>query len=447
MPRSSNRTLMCFALATICTLTACPDDDDNGTGPSDDLVCDAGNGGITLPAGFCAIVVADLTSGGAPAKARHLVVLPNGDIFVAINPDGATQPANGIIGLHDADGDGIAEQQTSFSPNLGGSGIAWSNGVLYFGANDRVLRFPLPEGQMTPTGAAVTVVTGLPATGDHTSKTVVLSGTTLYVNIGSASNSCQVANRAVESPGVFPCAELPDRAGVWTFDANGTNQTGGVATRFALGYRNMVALAINPNDGQLYGVQHGRDNLFSNWPAFFTAEESAELPAEDFVRITAGSDNGWPYCYYDADTQDKKVLAPEYGGDGVLVTGTQGINCATYNQPLATFSAHYAPNGIVFYTGTQFPTSYRNGIFVAMHGSHNRTPLANDGFNVVFQPLNANGTTSGASTTFADGFDGGGAPLPANAVHRPVGLAVGPDGSLYVSDDQGGRIWRIIYRP
>jgi glucose/arabinose dehydrogenase len=165
------------------------------------------------------------------------------------------------------------------------------------------------------------------------------------------------------------------------------------------------------------------------------------------VRITQGSDNGWPYCYYDALTLNAKVLAPEYGGDGTMVTGTQGINCASYNQPLATFLAHYAPNGLVFYTGSMFPAKYRNGIFVAMHGSHNRTPLANDGFNVTFRPLAANATPTGPSETFADGFDGGGAPLPADAAHRPVGLAVGPDGSLYVTDDAGGRIWRIIYRP
>lgn len=449
MRRALRATLTFGAVAAVSTLVACDDSTDNDvTDPqNDELQCDAGNGGITLPSGFCAIVVADLTSGGQPAKARHFVVLPNGDIFVAINPDDETQPAFGILGLRDTDGDGKADQQTQFSPGRGGSGLAYSNGSLYFGANDRVLRFTIPSGQLTPSGEPTTVVTGLPATGDHTSKTVVVSGSALYVNIGSASNSCQEENREEQSPGVYPCPELPVRSGVWRFDANGTNQTGDVSRRFATGYRNMVALAINPDDGQLYGVQHGRDNLFSNWPEFFTAEESAELPAEEFVRITQNSDNGWPYCYYDALTQNRKVLAPEYGGDGVMVTGPQGIDCSDYNVPLATFKAHYAPNGLAFYTGTMFPAKYRNGIFVAMHGSHNRAPLTNDGFNVLFQALGAGGTASGAAETFADGFDGGGAPLPAQAAHRPVGLAVGPDGSLYVSDDAGGRIYRIIYRP
>jgi glucose/arabinose dehydrogenase len=431
----------------LSTFVSCDDDADSIAGPDPDLVCDAGNGGITLPSGFCAIVVADLTTNGQPAKARHLVVLPNGDIFVAVNPDDETQPAFGIIGLRDTDGDGKSDQQTQFSPGLGGSGLAFGNGALYFGANDRVLRFTIGAGQMMPTGNPVTVVSGMPATEDHVSKTVVVNGTTLFVNIGSASNSCQVENREAQSPGVYPCPELPIRSGIWRFDANGTNQTATVANRFALGYRNMVALAINPNDGQLYGVQHGRDNLFSNWPQFFTAEESAELPGEEYVRITQGSDNGWPYCYYDGLSLNKKVLAPEYGGDGVLVTGTQGINCASYNTPLAAFKAHYAPNGLVFYNGNQFPARYRNGLFVAMHGSHNRSPLANDGYNIQFMPLNASGNPTGAVETFADGFDGGGAPLPANAVHRPVGFAIGPDGSLYISDDAGGRIWRVIHRP
>ncbi len=408
--------------------------------------CDPDNGGITLPAGFCAIVVADLTMDGEPARARHMAVTPSGDVFVAINSPRNENPSFGIVGLRDTNKDGRADQQSTFSPRLGGSGLAWGNGLLYFGANDRVLRFRLPPGQLSPLGSAEVVVAGLPDTEDHISKTVVLANPqTLFVNIGSASNACQVENRVAQSPGVFPCPELPIRAGVWRFSARGTNQSQSDGERYATGLRNMVALAIHPRSGELYGVQHGRDMLFENWPQFFTQEEDAVLPAEEFVRITRNSDNGWPYCYYDAITQNKKVLAPEYGGDGQLVKGTQGIDCSSYNQPLVTFGAHWAPNGLHFYSGQQFPSRYRNGAFVAFHGGFDRAPLPNEGYQVMFVPFGSNGNPTGAPETFADGFAGSSGPLPATAKHRPVGVTEGPDGSLYISDDRGGRIWRVIY--
>ncbi|HKG92245.1 MAG TPA: PQQ-dependent sugar dehydrogenase [Gemmatimonadaceae bacterium] len=445
-------TIALLGALTACTdaVTAPPDavvSPDEARGGAQRVQCAPDNGGITLPAGFCAAVVADLVSAdGRPALARHMAVTPSGDVFVAINSPRNNQPAFGIVGLRDGDGDGRAEAQTQFSPGLGGSGLAWGNASLYFGANDRVLRFRLPAGRLTPVGEPEVVVSGLPNTGDHISKTVVLAdGHTLFVNVGSASNACQVANRQAQSPGVFPCPELPVRAGVWVFDARGTNQTQADGRRHATGYRNMVALAINPRTGELYGVQHGRDMLFENWPQFYTVEEDAVLPAEEFVRIASGSDNGWPYCYFDAVFENKKVLAPEYGGDGQKVSGGPGIDCAAYNQPLATFGAHWAPNGLHFYTGNQFPERYRGGAFVAFHGGFDRAPLPNEGYNVMFVPMGGDGRPSGAPEVFADGFAGSPGPLPATAKHRPVGVTEGPDGSLYISDDRGGRIWRVVY--
>ena len=433
-----------LSIGLIAALTSCADD---ATGPSGNVQCSAGNGGITLPAGFCAVVVSDVVSAGAAARLRHIAVTPNGDVFVAINSPGNNNPPFGIVGLRDQDGDGTADQESRFSADLGGSGIAWGQGVLYFGANDRVVRFALPDGQLSPTGAAEIVVSGLPNTDDHISKTLVLGDPqTLFVNIGSGSNACQVLDREAQSPGVSPCPEMPTRAGVWLFNPAGTNQAQSAGRRYATGLRNMVALAVNPVNNALYGVQHGRDMLFENWPQFFTVEEDAVLPAEEFIRIADGSDNGWPYCYYDAVTENRKVLAPEYGGNGQLVSGS-GFNCATYNQPLATFGGHWAPNGMTFYTGTQFPDRYRNGVFVAFHGGFDRAPLPNEGYNVMFIPMGANGTPTGPAEIFADGFAGSTGPLPANAVHRPVGVTQGPDGSLYISDDRGGRIWRVIYRP
>ena len=408
--------------------------------------CDADNAGLTVPPGFCAIVVADLVMDGAPARARHMAVTPSGDIFVAINSPGNRNPSFGIVGLRDDNGDGKADEQSQFSPGLGGSGIDWRDGRLFFGANDRVLRFSLRDGNLTPSGAPQVVVSGLPNTGDHISKTVVLGDEhTLFVNIGSASNACQVANRQAQSPGVFPCPELPIRAGVWRFDAQGTNQTEANGTHFATGYRNLVALAINPGNRALYTVQHGRDMLFENWPQFFTQEEDAVLPAEEFTRVSSGSNNGWPYCYFDAAFEHRKVLAPEYGGNGKKVRGPHGINCASFNQPLATFGAHWAPNGLHFYSGEQFPSRYRGGAFIAFHGGFDRAPLPNEGFKVMFQPMASDGTAAGEAEVFADGFAGSAGPLPATAQHRPVGVTEGPDGSLYVSDDRGGRIYRIVF--
>jgi glucose/arabinose dehydrogenase len=437
-----------FAIAPLVLgLVALASCDDSTTAPSENIVCDDDNGGITLPDGFCAVVVADLVSEGAPARARHMVVMANGDVFVAINSPNNDNPPFGILGLRDTDGDGDADEQSQFSTNLGGSGLAFRDGSLFLGANDRVLRFTIPSGSLAPQGAAETVVSGLPSNGDHISKTVVLGDAqTLFVNIGSASNACQVENRELESPGVFPCPELPVRAGVWTFNPSGTNQTQASGTRYATGLRNMVALAVNPANGALYGVQHGRDMLFENWPDFFTVNEDAVLPAEELVRINSGSDNGWPYCYFDAVAENKKVLAPEYGGNGQTVSNAN-VNCATTNQPLVSFGAHWAPNGMTFYTGNQFPEHYRGGVFVAFHGGFDRAPLPNEGYQVMFVPMNSNGTPSGAAETFADGFAGSTGALPQTAVHRPVGVTQGLDGSLYISDDRGGRIWRVIYRP
>jgi glucose/arabinose dehydrogenase len=274
---------------------------------SNKIQCDPDNAGITLPPGFCALVVADLTQNGVAAPARHMAITPNGDIFVAINSPRNVNPAFGIMGLRDHDGDGRVDQQTQFSPGLGGSGIAWREGRLYFGANDRVLRYRLGGGEMEPSGSPEVVVSGLPNTGDHISKTVLVDDDhRLIVNLGSSSNACQVQNRVAQSPGIFPCPDLPIRAGIWKFDARGTNQTAATGEHYATGYRNMVALDINPRTGELFGVQHGRDMLFENWPQFFDVQEDAVLPAEEFVRITRDSNNGWPYCYFDAVFEHKK---------------------------------------------------------------------------------------------------------------------------------------------
>ena len=188
---------------------------------------------------------------------------------------------------------------------------------------------------------------------------------------------------------------------------------------------------------RLFVTQHGRDQLHENWPELYSANQGFELPAEEVMQLSKGAWYGWPECYFDAK-QKKLVLAPEYGGDGGKKIGV----CAR-SRPSPRFPAHWAPNDLKIYKGTQFPEGYRGGAFIAFHGSWNRAPGPQGGYNVVFQPL-ADGKPSGDYIVFADGFAGK-YKEPGRAAHRPSGLAIGPDGALYVSDDKAGRIWRITY--
>ncbi|HYJ79564.1 MAG TPA: PQQ-dependent sugar dehydrogenase [Longimicrobiaceae bacterium] len=394
--------------------------------------CEPGNGGITLPRGFCAVVFADVEGGP-----RHLAVAPDGAVYVALAgrraAAGGTAVPGGLLALRDTDGDGKADVRERVEVPAG-SGVAVRDGWLYYAPNDGVLRWRLTPGRLTPAGAPETVVRGLP-TGGHSAKTIALDGSGgLFVNIGSRTNACQAADRQAGSPGVDPCVELQERAGVWRFDAAGTDQAQAAGARFGTGIRNAVAITVGPG-GALYVVQHGRDQLHASWPALFTERQNAENPAEELLRVERGDDFGWPYCFYSVE-HSRKVLAPEYGGDG-----RQAGRCASAKAPLATFPGHWAPEAIVFYTGTAFPAYYRGGAFVSFHGSWNRAPLPQEGFKVMFVPFR--GGTPGAHETFADGFRGAG---EGAAAHRPMGLAVAPDGALYVSDDTGGRIWRIVYQ-
>ncbi|HEV7587796.1 MAG TPA: PQQ-dependent sugar dehydrogenase [Longimicrobium sp.] len=387
--------------------------------------CDADNGGITLPPGFCATVFADVRDGGP----RHVAVAPNGDVFVAL--EGRT---GGVLALRDTNGDGKADQQERIGTRTG-TGIAISGGWLYFAPNDGVVRWRLAPGRLAPAGEPQTIVSGLP-TGGHTAKTIALDGRgALFVNLGSRTNACQVADRRAGSPGVDPCTELESRAGIWRFDAARPNQTQAAGQRWATGIRNAVGITVS--GGQLWATQHGRDQLHDNWPALYDDRKSAENPGEELLAVNRGDDFGWPYCFYDVD-QHRLVLAPEYGGRGSEVG-----RCAQKKAPVVVFPGHWAPESLAFYGGTQFPARYRGGAFVAFHGSWNRAPLPQEGFRVVFVP--AAGRGLGARyETFADGFAG--ANPGAGAAHRPMGLAVAPDGSLYVTDDTGGRIWRVQWR-
>jgi glucose/arabinose dehydrogenase len=185
-------------------------------------------------------------------------------------------------------------------------------------------------------------------------------------------------------------------------------------------------------------MQHGRDQLNTLFPDLYDDKQNAELPAECMYELHQGSNCGWPYIYYD-EFKHEKILGPEFGGDGKKTAGEDA------QDPVAAFPGHLAPNGLLFYTGTQFPEKYRNGAFIAFHGSWNRAPEPQKGFFVVFLPFK-DGKPSGDWEIFADNFSGGPALTASGRVkHRPCGLAQGPDGSLYVTDDLKGTIWKISY--
>jgi glucose/arabinose dehydrogenase len=396
--------------------------------------CDPGNGQITLPEGFCALVVAD-----SVGPARHLDVAANGDVFVALRNTRSQEGEvvlGGVVVLRDLNGDGRADEEYRWGEN-GGNEVLLGESFLFFATDDAVLRYPLPQGSPLPSAPPDTVVMGLPATLNHRAKSIALGpGGALFVNVGSPSNACQEESRAEGSPGMDPCPQLEYRAGIWRFDANGLGQHQSDGVRFATGLRNTVALRTHPS-GSLYGVIHGRDQLSALWSEHFSHEESAEKPAEEFVRIEEGDDFGWPYCYYDP-ALNLKVLAPEYGGDGETVG-----RCESMKDPIIDFPAHWAPNDLEFYGGNAFPQEYHGGAFVAFHGSWNRAPMPQAGYNLAFAPFR-DGEATGDWSVFADGFAGGDR-TPRGARHRPVGLAQGPDGSLYISDSQVGRIWRVVY--
>jgi len=135
------------------------------------------------------------------------------------------------------------------------------------------------------------------------------------------------------------------------------------------------------------------------------------------------------------------VLGPEYGGDGMKVE-----RCSASDDPILAFPAHTAPNDVLFYTGDMFPEKYKNGAFIAFHGSWNRAPLPQEGFYVVFVPFKGS-IPEGEWEIFASVFaESDKVNSPGNAQHRPCGLAQAPDGSLFVSDDAKGRIYRILYQ-
>lgn len=408
--------------------------------PAADLPAgDRGNGGLRLPEGFEAVVVADEIG-----PARHLVVNDNGDVYVKLRrsyEDGT------LVALRDTTGDGKADIIKRFSvvDDLGSyhTGVALYNGFLYFSTDLTVYRQRVDPDGLLPVGDPEVVLVDDHDHGSHEHIAKPLSFDDqghMYVPFGAPTDACQEPNRTPGVAGLDPCPNLEQHGGIWRFDANTLDQRQRDGHMYATGIRSVVAMDWNPVDEQLYVVMHGRDHLFRLWPELFSRWQSALLPSEEFIRVTDGSNFGWPYCYHDYQ-RGAKVLAPEYGGDGETIG-----RCGEFDRPLIGFPGHFAPNGLQFYRGDQFPEHYRNGAFIAFHGSTIRNPYSQAGYFVGFVPFE-DGKPSGDWDVFANGFAGVDPIVnTGDALHRPMGLSVGPDGSLYISDSVRGTIWRVMYK-
>ena len=357
-----------------------------------------------------------------------MVITPEHNIYIHL---AGAKDGKGIIELHET-GD-KATMTTGFA-KYGGTGIAIKGGYLYASSSTQVFRYKLDDReQVVNPDQPELIVTGLISRRMHQPKEIALDNDgNLYVNIGAFSNICSDF-----APGKNGCPVLDSAAGIWQFKADKPNQTYGDGTRYTTGTRNVVGMAWNQQDNQLFAMQHGRDALHDLFPNLYSEKQSADLPAECMFALKKGDNAGWPYVYYDW-MKHENMAGPEYGGDGTKQADGK------YLLPVAAYPGHFAPDDILFYTGDQFPEKYKNGAFIAFHGSWNRAPLPQEGYCVIFQPFK-DGKPFGKYEVFADGFAGP-VKTPDGAKHRPCGLAQGPDGSLYVADDQGGTLYKITYK-
>jgi glucose/arabinose dehydrogenase/mono/diheme cytochrome c family protein len=434
----ARRIALAVAIISMLLCSHCKQNDAIATIPKGD----PDNGKLTLADGFEAVVVVD-----SVGKSRHLAVNENGDIYVKLR---GTTSEGGAVALRDTTGDGKADIIKYFGtykdPGHYSTAMRIYNGYIYFSTTGVVYRSKLIPGQLLPDTAAEAIVIDdayrqNPRGTEHITKPITFDDNGhLYVPFGAPGDVCQVENRTPGSPGMLPCPQLDIHGGVWQFDANKPGQLQSDGKRYATGIRSLVAMAWNSEDGNLFAIQHGRDDFFRTWPDVYTAYQSALLPAEEFFRITEGTNGGWPYFYYD-QLQNKKVLNPEYGGDGKKNDGAD-----TVAMPLIGFPGHFSPNDLLFYKGDQFPARYKNGAFIAFHGSTIRAPYPQAGYFVAFVPFKE-GKPSGPWEVFADGFAQQDTIVnTSDAKARPMGLSVGPDGSLYVTESVKGKIWRIMFK-
>jgi glucose/arabinose dehydrogenase/cytochrome c553 len=400
---------------------------------------DPDDGAITLPPGFRALVVADnlvvnRKVGNNDERLRGLAVAPNGDIY-------AKGKFGAIFALRDGDGDGRAETIKEFGSGDGGTHIAFHDGWLYHSSRTAVYRYKYTPGELVPTSPLETVVSNLPAEKDHDAKAFAFDDQgRMLVEVGSPYNVYSKPDRQRGAKGMDATEFQKTFGGFWRFDANRLNQTQADGTRFSTGHRHSLALVWNPVSKHFFMVQMGRDNLNVVDPVHYDELDNAERVSEVMHMLNEGSNLGWPTSYWDP-FKKAHMLSPEFGGDNF-----KRIDPDPFDQPVVAFPAHWAPIQMALYNGTQFPEKYRGGAFVAFHGSWNRAPRPQAGYQVAFVPFDAKGVPLGTYETFANGFAGKDQFVnTGDARFRPAGLAVGPDGSLYITDTEKGRIWRVIY--
>lgn len=409
---------------------------------------DKDNGGLFLPSGFDALVVTD-----SVGRARHIAVNNNGDIYVKLTYNDLLKGSGGTVGLRDLNNDGKADSVVYFGDykdeGYSAVGVTIHDGYLFTSTVRQVLRNKLTEGKLVPESKTEVMITDLDTNvieNWHTTKPVAFDNKGfMYVPFGSPSDAGQDITKygpvgIPEGRGMDPSPELVDHAGIWRFKADKANQTQKDGTKYSTGIRSVVGMQWNPHDESLYAVMNGIDNFHTIYPKLYSSWQAAVLPAELLLKVTEGSDFGWPYAYYD-QMQKKHVLQPGYGGDGKIVGRAE-----KFDKPVIGFPGHWAPMDVLFYDGSQFPERYKNGAFVAFHGSTDRSPYPQAGYIVCFVPFK-NGTSTGKIEVFADGFTGIDTVInTTDAMYRPMGLATGPDGSLYISESNKGKIWRVMYK-
>jgi glucose/arabinose dehydrogenase len=343
---------------------------------------------LKAPPGFHVSVFAEEVDG-----ARMMVFSPGGVLLVSESGEG------NVVALPDPKHAGKAQRTVNVLSGLNEPhGLAFYEGKLYVAENDKVRRYDWDEANLRAFNPKA--LADLPGSGGHSTRSLVFHGSKMYVASGSSCNVC------IEKD--------PRRAAVVEFNPDGSGQK-----IFAKGLRNAVGLAVNPKTDTVWVTVNGRDWL------------GDDLPPEVIVDLGKdGGDAGWPYCYGDR-VPDSKFTKP---GDN---------RCKNVIAPKVQMQAHSAPLGLAFYEGPEFPAEYRNNIFVAFHGSWNRSVPT--GYKIVRVKLDDKGQPQGGAEDFITGWLAPGETKKGRWMGRPVGIVFGSDGAMYVSDDAGGAIYRVTY--